>query len=107
VSTALRQIDASVLEAATELGSTPGTHSGDSPELRPALVRASILTFMASMASFGAVVVRGRKEFITLLIYTTKLNGEIALRPAQSMLLTLVAVGFHRLAGVIRPAGKK
>ncbi len=97
VSTALRQIDASVLEAATGLGSTPWNtfRKVILPELRPALVGASILTFMASMASFTApLLFAGEKRFITLLIYTTKLNGEMSLAAAQSMLLTLVAVGF-------------
>ena len=97
VSTALRQIDASILEAATGLGSTPWNtfRKVIIPELRPALVGASILTFMASMASFTApLLFAGEKRFITLLIYTTKLNGEMSLAAAQSILLTFVAIGF-------------
>jgi iron(III) transport system permease protein len=97
VSTALRQIDASVLEAATGLGSTPWNtfRKVVLPELRPSLVGASILTFMASMASFSApLLFAGERRFITLLIYNTKLNGDMNLAAAQAMLLTFVAMGF-------------
>ncbi len=97
VSTALRQIDASVMEAAAGLGSSPWStfRRVVFPELRPSLVGASILTFMASMASFSApLLFAGEKRFITLLIYTTKLNGEMNLAAAQAMLLTFVAMGF-------------
>lgn len=97
VSTALRQIDSSIMEAAAGLGSNPWTtfRRVIFPELRPSLVGASILTFMASMASFSApLLFAGEKRFITLLIYNTKLNGDMSLAAAQSMLLTFVAIGF-------------
>jgi iron(III) transport system permease protein len=104
VSTALRQIDAAVMEAAAGLGSNPWTifRRIVLPELRPSLVGASILTFMASMASFSApLLFAGERRFITLLIYTTKLNGEMNLAAAQSMLLTLVAMAFFVVLQVL------
>jgi iron(III) transport system permease protein len=104
VSTALRQIDASLMEAASGLGSSPWKtfRRVVFPELRPALVGASILTFMASMASFSApLLFAGERRFITLLIYTTKLNGEMNLAAAQSILLTLVAVTFFVVMQVL------
>jgi iron(III) transport system permease protein len=104
VSTALQQIDASMMEAASGLGSSSCTtfRRVIFPELRPALVGASILTFMASMASFSApLLFAGEKRFITLLIYTTKLNGEMNLAAAQSMLLTLVAMSFFVVMQVL------
>ena len=97
VSTALRQIDASVLEAAAGLGSSSWNtfRRVILPELRPSLVGASILTFMASMASFSApLLFAGGKRFITLLIYNTKLNGDMHLAAAQAMFLTFVAMSF-------------
>jgi iron(III) transport system permease protein len=97
ISTALRGMDASVLEAAASLGS--GAWSTFRrvvlPELRTALVGASILTFMASMASFSApFLFGGGRRFMTTEIYSAKLNGELARAAAQSALLTVVSALF-------------
>ncbi len=97
VSTALRQLDGSQLEAASSLGSTSWRifHRIILPELRPALIGSSILTFMTSMASFSApFLFGGEHRFMTTLIYSTKLNGELDLAAAQSVLLTLVSIIF-------------
>jgi len=97
VSTTLRQMDASVLEAASGLGSSPWNtfRKVILPEMKPALVGASILTFMASMASFSApFLFGGEHRFMTLQIYASKLNGEIDTAAAQSVGLTLVSVAF-------------
>jgi len=97
VSTSFRQLDPSLVEAASSLRSpTWNTFRRIIvPELRPALIGASVLTFMASMASFSApFLFGGKKLFLTTMIYSTKLNGEIDLAAAQSMLLMLVSVAF-------------
>jgi iron(III) transport system permease protein len=96
-SATLRQLDASVLEAAAGLGSGPWYtfRRVIVPALKPALAGASILTFMASMASFSApLLMGGGRRFMTTQIYATKLNGEMSLAAAQSVLLTLASVAF-------------
>ncbi len=96
-SSTLRQLDASVLEAAAGLGGGPlyTFRRVVIPALTPALAGASILTFMASMASFSApFLLGGGMRFMTTQIYATKLNGEMSLAAAQSVLLTLASVAF-------------
>ena len=98
VSAALGALDGSQLEAATGLGSGPWRTFVRVvlPELRPGLLAASALTFMSSMASFTApLLFAGGKHFITLQIYSSKLNGEIDLAAAQSVLLTGVSLAFY------------
>ena len=97
VSTALRQLDGSQLEAASGLGSTSWRifFRIVLPELKPALIGSAILTFMTSMASFSApFLFGGEHRFMTTLIYSTKLNGELDLAAAQSVLLSLVSIMF-------------
>lgn len=96
-SSALRQLDGSLLEAAAGLGSSTWKTLWRvvAPELRPAVFGASILTFMTSMASFSApFLLGGGRRFMTTQIYSTKLNGELSLAAAQSILLTLASVAF-------------
>ena len=96
-SASLRQLDASLLEAAAGLGSSPWNTFRRLiiPELKPALAGASILTFMASMASFSApFLMGGGSRFMTTQIYATKLNGEMTLAAAQAVLLALASVAF-------------
>ncbi|HTY60003.1 MAG TPA: iron ABC transporter permease [Bacteroidota bacterium] len=96
-SAALGGLDASQLEAATGLGSGPWRtfFRVVVPELRPGILAASALTFMSSMASFTApLLFAGGKHFITLQIYASKLNGEMDLAAAQSVLLTAVSLLF-------------
>jgi iron(III) transport system permease protein len=98
VSAALGTLDGSQLEAATGLGSAPWRTFTRVvlPELRPALLAASALTFMSSMASFTApLLFAGGKNFITLQIYSSKLNGDLDLAAAQSVLLTGVSLLFY------------
>ncbi len=100
ISTSLRQLDASLVEAASSLGSSRWNtfHRVILPELRPAITGASVLTFMTSMASFSApLIFGGEHRFLTTQIYSTKLNGEMGEAGAQSVLLTLVSVGFFLL----------
>lgn len=94
-SAALRQLDSSVLEAAESFGSSSirTFRRIVLPELRPALLAASILTFMTSMASFSApLLFAGEKRFLTLQIYNAKLNGEMDVAAAVSVFLALVSI---------------
>lgn len=97
VSNALRQLDASLLEAAETLGSSRFTSLRRVvlPEVKPALLGASILTFMTSMASFSApLLFGGEKRFMTLQIYNAKLNGEMDVAAAVAVVLALVSILF-------------
>ena len=98
VSAALGSLDGAQLEAAAGLGSGPWRTFFRIvlPELRPGLIAASALTFMSSMASFTApLLFAGGKHFITLQIYASKLNGDIDIAAAQSVLLTGVSLLFY------------
>jgi len=97
VGAALRRMDRSVLEASSDLGARQSTTFRRIiiPELRPALVSASLLVFMISMASFTApLLFAGTEQFLTLQIYNYKVNGSMALSATVSTLLTLICVGF-------------
>jgi iron(III) transport system permease protein len=97
-SAALGNLDGSQLEAAAGLGGRPWRTflRVVLPELRPALLAASALTFMSSMASFTApLLFAGGKHFITLEIYASKLNGDLDLAAAQSVLLTGISLIFY------------
>jgi iron(III) transport system permease protein len=97
-SSALRTIDGAQLDAAAGMGSSPWRtfFAVILPELRPALIAASALTFMSSMASFTApLIFAGDRRFLTLQIYQTKLNGDLDLAAAQSVLLAVIAVAFY------------
>ncbi|MDH4069022.1 MAG: iron ABC transporter permease [Ignavibacteria bacterium] len=103
VSSALEGIDGSTLEAAAILGAGPGRtfFAVVLPELLPSIVGAGSLTFMSSMASFSApFLFGGGMPFLTTLIYSTKLNGDLQLAGAQSTLLLLVSVLFFILLTV-------
>jgi iron(III) transport system permease protein len=108
-SAAFGRIDRSQIEAAMGLGGSPWYtfRRVMLPALRPALIAASILTFMGSMASFTApLIFAGDRHFITLEIYTTKLNGDLELAAAQSVFLTIVSVAFALLIQSSRTAGR-
>jgi iron(III) transport system permease protein len=97
ISNALTQLDSSVLEAAEISGSSTlrTLRKVVLPELVPALLAASILTFMTSMASFSApLLFGGEKRFLTLQIYNAKLNGEMDTAAAVSVLLGVVSALF-------------
>jgi iron(III) transport system permease protein len=103
VSSALRQIDRSIIEAATGFGARSSMVflRVVVPELAPALIGAGSLTFMSSMASFSApLLLGGGMPFLTTTIYSSKLNGDIALAGAQSTLLLAVSVCFFLLLNI-------
>lgn len=100
----LRRLDGASIEAASVLGS--GSWSTFRrvmlPQLTPALLGGTILTFMASMASFSApLLFAGARRFLTLQIYSMKLNGDIDLAAAQSVVLTLVSLGFFLILAAL------
>jgi len=106
-SASLRALDASLLEAAAGMGAGAWRtlRSVILPELRPALVGASALTFMASMASFTApLLFAGDRRFLALQIFQTKLNGDLELAAAQSVLLTLVSVALYAVMTSAMPS---
>jgi len=101
IAAALRKFDGAQLEAASTLGAGPWKVFLHIllPGLRPAFLGASVLTFMASMASFTApLLFAGERRFLTLQIYLTKLNGDLDLAAAQSVLLAAVSLIFFVLA---------
>jgi len=110
VSDALRGIDGSILEAASILGAGPGRalFRVVLPELSPALVGAASLTFMSSMASFSApFLFGGGMPFLTTLIYSTKLNGDMKLAGAQSTLLLVISLIFFVVLTLATRKGRR
>ena len=110
VSAALRNVDASQLEAAASLGASPFSTMFRVivPHIRPALMGAATLTFMSSMASFSApFIFGGDMHFLTTLIYSTKLNGDLDLAAAQSALLMVVSALFFLGFAVLRRKGAR
>ncbi|HTR81691.1 MAG TPA: iron ABC transporter permease [Bacteroidota bacterium] len=95
VSSALSQLDGNVLDASVALGASRMRTIGKVllPMLTPSLVGASLITFMASMASFSApLLFGGTTRFLTLEIYTAKLNGDDSTAAALAILLSIVSV---------------
>jgi len=110
VSTALQKLDASRIEAAESLGASPLNVFRNIvlPHLRPALLGASLLTFMSSMTSFSApLIFGGDKHFLTTLIYATKLNGDVDLAAAQAALLMVVSATFFAAMMFSRDRGRE
>lgn len=98
---ALKTLDRSQMEAAEDLGAGPlrAFRSVVLPHLRPALTGASLLVFMISMASFTApLLFAGTERFLTLQIYNYKMNGDLEMSAAVSVLLTVICLLF--LAGL-------
>ena len=94
-SAAFEKVDGSLVEAAANLGAGPGRvfRTILLPELRPAILGASILTFLSSMASFSApLLFAGSQRYLTLEIFMAKTNGQLALASRQSLLLLAVSL---------------
>ena len=101
VGAALRDLDASLLDASADLGAGPVTtfRRVVLPLLRPALLGASLLVFMLSMASFTAPLLFAEGEpFLTTQIYQFKMNGSLDRAAAISVVLTGLCLLF--LVGV-------
>jgi iron(III) transport system permease protein len=80
------------------------------PQLMPAIIGASLLVFMSSMASFTAPLLFGGDwRFLTLEIYNAKLNGDLAMAITQSVILAAISLLFlillRRFGGAIAGYG--
>ena len=97
VAAALRDLDASLLDASADLGADGWTtfRRVVLPLLRPALVGASLLVFMLSMASFTAPLLFAEGEpFLTTQIYQFKQNGALDRAASVSLVLTAICLLF-------------
>lgn len=93
----LRRLDPGLLDASADLGANGLQAFRDVvlPAIRPAVVGASMLVFMLSMASFTApLLFAGTEPFLTTLIYEAKLNDELALAATSATVLTLICLLF-------------
>lgn len=90
-------LDASVLEAAQNLGAGTGftLQKIIFPMMMPALSGAALLVFMAAMASFSApFIFANTTRILSLEIYQTKLNGNLDLAVTQSVILAGFSIIF-------------
>ncbi len=91
----LARIDRSMLEAAASLGAGRWATlvRVTLPLLKPALIGATLLTFMTSLGSFSApYIFGGGFRVMTTQIVSTRLNGEYALAMVETAALAAVAV---------------
>ncbi|SDN11799.1 iron(III) transport system permease protein [Fictibacillus solisalsi] len=97
VSSTIRSIDPSLEEAAYNLGAGRLTvfTKVTLPLLTPAIVGASLLVFMTSMASFSApFLLAGGFRVLSLQIYFSKVNGNLSMAATQSVILSIVSISF-------------
>jgi iron(III) transport system permease protein len=97
VSSTINKIDPSLEEAAFNLGASRFTvfRKVTLPLLTPAIVAASLLVFMTSMASFSApFLLAGGYRVLSLQIYFSKLNGNLEMAATQSVILSIVSISF-------------
>ncbi|MGE6377734.1 ABC transporter permease [Peribacillus muralis] len=97
VSAAIHKIDPSLEEAAYNLGagSFKVFWQVTFPLLTPAIVAASLLVFMISMASFSApFLLAGGYRVLSLQIYFSKINGDMEIAATQSVILSIVSISF-------------
>ena len=97
VGAALRDLDGALLDASADLGAggLATFRRVVLPLLRPALVGASLLVFMLSMASFTAPLLFAEGEpFLTTQIYQYKTSGLLDRAAAVSVVLTGICLLF-------------
>ena len=97
VSSAINKIDPSLEEAAYNLGASRFKvfWKVTFPLLTPAIVAASLLVFMISMASFSApFLLAGGYRVLSLQIYFSKINGDMEVAATQSVILSIVSIAF-------------
>jgi iron(III) transport system permease protein len=97
VSAGLKRLDFSLLEASLSLGASQARtfFTVTLPLLTPALLGASLLTFMTSMASFSApYLFGGGLRVLALQIYNSKLNGDLEMALVETVILTLTSILF-------------
>ncbi|MFD6438724.1 ABC transporter permease [Peribacillus sp. NPDC060186] len=97
VTAAINKIDPSLEEAAYNLGANKFKvfWKVTFPLLTPAIVAASLLVFMISMASFSApFLLAGGYRVLSLQIYFSKINGDMEIAATQSVILSIVSISF-------------
>ncbi len=97
VSSALGGIDMSVIESAYNLGASRLMvfRRITLPLLTPALIGASLLVFMISMASFSAPFLFAPDyRVLSLQIYFSKVNNDMDMVSAQTVILSAISIGF-------------
>ncbi|MED3688330.1 iron ABC transporter permease [Peribacillus butanolivorans] len=97
VSAAINKIDPSLEEAAYNLGANKFKvfWKVTFPLLTPAIVAASLIVFMISMASFSApFLLAGGYRVLSLQIYFSKINGDMEIAATQSVILSIVSISF-------------
>jgi iron(III) transport system permease protein len=100
VSSALKKIDTNLIDASYSLGASGKRTFAKVifPLLIPSITGASLIVFMASMASFTApFIFGGSTKFLTTEIYSSKINGDTSLASLLSILLTIISLGFLTL----------
>ena len=101
VSVAVKELDKSVIEAATNLGASPFKvfFSIIVPYVAPALISSGILTFMTGIGSFSAPsIIGGGYKVLTTQILLSKANLFMGLAAAQGVVLSLFAIGYLGLS---------
>jgi len=97
VSAALGNIDTSVIESAYNLGASRWLmlRRVILPLLTPALVAASLLVFMTSMASFSAPFLFAPSyRVLSLQIYFSKVNNDMDMAATQAVVLSAISIAF-------------
>ena len=97
VSSALKNIDVSIIESAYNLGASRWMVHRKIilPLLTPALVAASLLVFMTSMASFSAPFLFAPSyRILSLQIYFSKINNDLDMAATQTTLLSAISIVF-------------
>jgi iron(III) transport system permease protein len=97
VSAGLKRLDFTLVEAARSLGASRvrAFFRVTLRQLTPALVGASLLTFMTSMASFSApYIFGGGIRVLALQIYNSKLNGDLQMAAVETVILTFTSLLF-------------
>lgn len=95
VRAALARLDGSLIEAAASLGAGPARifRKVLVPQLRPALLAASLLTFMTSLGSFSApYIFGGGYRVMTTQILASKMGGDLALAQVEAVTLAALAI---------------
>ncbi|MVP00528.1 ABC transporter permease subunit [Paenibacillus sp. N10] len=95
-SSAIKGLDPSLEEAAANLGAGRILiwRRVILPMLTPAIIAASLLVFMISMASYTAPLVFGIDRTMTMQIYLSRTNGDLDMAATQSTLLSIVSIVF-------------
>lgn len=96
----LKKIDFSLIEASYSLGASKirTFFKIIFPQLIPSVTGASLIVFMASMASFTAPFIFGGSiRFLTTEIYSSKINGDSPSASMLSVILTLISLLFFLL----------